>query len=323
MQVFFRDNGNDSDHSMKESSADAWYTEVKTTLAINNDREISMSENNKDVSHIATEYGTTQPIDSDQLQEEKHSTDIWHIEGETTQAINSEHEHGTEEKSADAWHVQYKTTLVTDNYTEHNMEEHSTDAWQTEYKNAPAFDNILEQSIEEFRGNIWDGKFVTTPVIVDIDPEHSMEQYVYSADTWDTEYETTPAIDVDPEHIVEERSAYSWHSEYETIAQGLCTTMTILNGQAGWTYAVRRYCSRDQLETCNELCPARSLTRADRSNQNRKWEAIGALHVYQPRPLSESSTVSHPSMGLKVLWEPNYQSSTRCGPNYCCCFVRI
>lgn len=138
--------------------------------------------------------------------------------------------------------------------------------------------------------------------------------------------EFSPAIDYGLEHSIEERSAGGSHSEYETIAQGLCMSMTINNGQHGCTFAVRRRCYRLNGETCNDLCSARSLASLDEyRNRHRtgRWKAIGAVHVYHPRPYSYRSTVTHPRIGFKVLWHDDYQSEGGCGPNYCCCFVQL
>ena len=133
----------------------------------------------------------------------------------------------------------------------------------------------------------------------------------------------TPAINHDPEHSIEERSTHSAHSAYETIAQGLCTTMTIINGEKGCTYAVRRYCSRYRTETCSDLCSARRLAQKDSQYSRRAWRSIGAVHVYERRPHSLRSTVINPTLGFKVLWYNNYHTQGSCGPNYCCCFVPL
>lgn len=136
--------------------------------------------------------------------------------------------------------------------------------------------------------------------------------------------EFTPAVNYDPEqHSIEERRAYGSHSEYETIAQGLCMSMTIKNGQQGCTFAVRRRCFYRSKETCNDLCTANKLVTKDQQYSRRKWRAIGAVHVYMPRPHSYKSTVTHPSIGLKTLWHNDIQNERRCGPNYCCCFVQL
>ena len=124
------------------------------------------------------------------------------------------------------------------------------------------------------------------------------------------------------EHSIEKRSAGGSHSEYETIAQGLCMSMTIKNGQQGCTFAVRRRCYRNK-ETCSDLCTANKLVTKDQQYGRRKWRAIGAVHVYMPRPHSYKSTVTHPSIGLKALWHNDYQNKRGCGPNYCCCFVQL
>ena len=136
----------------------------------------------------------------------------------------------------------------------------------------------------------------------------------------------SPAIDHDLEHSIEERSTGDSHSEYETIAQGVCMSMTINHGQYGCTFAVQRLCDRYNKETCIDLCSARSLALLDEYRnryRNGKWKAIGAVHVYHPRPHSSRSTVIHPSVGFKVLWHDDYQSDGGCGPNYCCCFVQL
>ena len=132
----------------------------------------------------------------------------------------------------------------------------------------------------------------------------------------------SPAINHDLEHSIEERSAGGSHSEYETLAQGLCMSMTINNGQGGYTYAIKRRCHRYNGETCIQLCSVRSLAEKDLQNRRRRWRTIGALHVYAPRPTSDRSTVTHPSIGMKVLWHDDFQTTNGCGPNYCCCFVQ-
>lgn len=134
--------------------------------------------------------------------------------------------------------------------------------------------------------------------------------------------EFSPTITHDPEHSIDERSVGGSHSEYETLAQGLCMTMTINNAQGGYTYAIKRRCHRYNDETCTQLCSARSLAEKDAQTRRRRWRAVGALHVYAPRPISDRSTITHPSIGMKVLWYDEFQNASGCGPNYCCCFVQ-
>jgi hypothetical protein len=115
--------------------------------------------------------------------------------------------------------------------------------------------------------------------------------------------------DPDPEQHIIERSVRR-HDEYETIAQGLCTTMSIISDQRGFTYAIGRRCFRNGREICTVLC---------RRKLSQGW-AIGAVHVYKSRPYSWRSSVTNPRMGFKVLWRADYHNYDGCGPNYCCCF---
>ena len=108
------------------------------------------------------------------------------------------------------------------------------------------------------------------------------------------------------------------HSEYETIAQSVCTSMAIKENRAGWTFAVQRRCD-SSTETCEAICSATALHVQDEQTKSRKWSCLGAIHVYGKRPVSGPSTVSNPSMGFKVFWNSNYHKGRNCGPNYCCC----
>ena len=113
------------------------------------------------------------------------------------------------------------------------------------------------------------------------------------------------------------------HDEYETIAQSVCTSMAIKENRGGWTFAVKRHCNfkDSSTEPCEAICSVTALHKQDDQTKSRQWSYLGAIHVYQPHPVSEPSTVSKPSMGLKVFWISNYHKIRGCGPNYCCCFA--
>ena len=64
------------------------------------------------------------------------------------------------------------------------------------------------------------------------------------------------------QHIIEKRGG-ARHSEYQTIAQGVCMAMTIINGQQGCTFAVQRLCMRFGHETCTDLCSMKNLAELD------------------------------------------------------------
>ena len=116
------------------------------------------------------------------------------------------------------------------------------------------------------------------------------------------------------------------HSEYETIAQSVCTSMVIKGGHQGWTFAVRRQCdSRSITKPCDVLCgleALHNLESADPELSNKKWTCLGAVRVYESRPVSQPSTTNNnPSIGFKVFWSESYHTGDYCGPNYCCCFA--
>ena len=119
------------------------------------------------------------------------------------------------------------------------------------------------------------------------------------------------------------RSIRGRHDEYEVIAQATCTSIAIAKGQNSWTYAVRRFCSQNHLDNCQDLCTASPLVNYDHQTKSHRWTSIGALHVYTHQPPSTPSTVNEPSIGLKVLWVPDYEIQPHCGPNFCCCAALI
>ena len=125
-------------------------------------------------------------------------------------------------------------------------------------------------------------------------------------------------------HNIEERSTNAPHDEYEVIAQAICTSMAIARGENGWTYAVRRVCLLDDprvFKNCIEVCTMwLGLQYGDPQNRGLKWKCSGALHVFTHRPSSAPSSATQPSVGLKVLWTPGYET-VFCGPNFCCCSV--
>ena len=107
--------------------------------------------------------------------------------------------------------------------------------------------------------------------------------------------------------------------EYEVIAQAACTSMAIKrNDLSGWTFAVQRKCD-SQTASCNTICGNRALHRLDAQTANSQWSCLGAIHVYKSQPYSLPNTISNPSIGLKVYWNPSYHLGRFCGPNYCCC----
>ena len=108
------------------------------------------------------------------------------------------------------------------------------------------------------------------------------------------------------------------HSEYEIIAQSACTSMAIKAGHQGWTFAVRRKCD-SITKPCNVLCGLQALRNLDFQTSKRRWTCLGAVHVYESRPVSQPSTTQNPSIGFKVYWSKSYHTGQHCGPNYCCC----
>ena len=117
-------------------------------------------------------------------------------------------------------------------------------------------------------------------------------------------------------HGMVKRSTYSSHGVYETLAQAACSTIGIIKGIGGWVYAIKRPCPHH--ESCLQICNSLHLRMLDPTTTHLSWSAIGALHVYGRRP---SSVASIP--GLKVLWITDYEYHTGCGPNFCCCSVRL
>ena len=132
----------------------------------------------------------------------------------------------------------------------------------------------------------------------------------------------TSLVDATSDHIIEERSANK-HDDYEVIAQATCTSRAIALAQNGWIYAVRRLCRYKSQETCQQLCTAPALRSSDRQTSGLKWKSIGALHIYASTQSSAPSTVTNPSIGFKVQWRDNYDTVSRCGPNFCCCMALL
>ena len=112
------------------------------------------------------------------------------------------------------------------------------------------------------------------------------------------------------------------HNEYETIAQSVCTSMAIKGGYHGWTFAVRRKCD-DITKPCDVLCSLQALRNLETypDPSKTKWTCLGAVHVYESRPVSQPSTTKNPSIGFKVFWSESYHTGQHCGPNHCCCFA--
>lgn len=122
---------------------------------------------------------------------------------------------------------------------------------------------------------------------------------------------------------VQQQQNWNVHDEYETIAQSVCTSMAIKENRPGWTFAVKRQCD-SSTEPCEAICSATALHEQDGETKSKQWSCLGAIHVHQdpPRPVSGPSTVSKPSMGLKVYWSSSYHKGRNfCGPNYCCCLA--
>ena len=110
------------------------------------------------------------------------------------------------------------------------------------------------------------------------------------------------------------------HSEYETIAQSVCTSMAVSKGSAGWTFAVKRQCDSTTV-SCEKICGLNILHNLDKQSSKQHWSCLGAIHVYGGRPVSQPNTASNPSIGFKVYWSPSYHTGKNCGPNYCCCLA--
>ncbi len=114
----------------------------------------------------------------------------------------------------------------------------------------------------------------------------------------------------------------STHSEYETIAQSVCTSMAIKENRAGWTFAVKRQCD-SVTAPCQTICALQALHNLDTQSSKQQWQCLGAIHVYPNRPVSNPSTLTSPSIGFKVYWSPSYHEGQHCGPNYCCCLAAV
>ena len=110
------------------------------------------------------------------------------------------------------------------------------------------------------------------------------------------------------------------HSEYETIAQSVCTSMAVGNNRQGWTFAIKRQCD-SSTESCQVICNLQALRELDTQSSGKQWSCLGAIHVYGGRPVSQPSTRTNPSIGFKVYWGPSYHAGTNCGPNFCCCYA--
>ena len=65
------------------------------------------------------------------------------------------------------------------------------------------------------------------------------------------------------QHIIEKRGGVR-HGESETIAQGACMAMTIMNRQRGCTFAVGRACMRYTRDTCTHVCSRKNLAQLDK-----------------------------------------------------------
>ena len=137
--------------------------------------------------------------------------------------------------------------------------------------------------------------------------------------------EYSPANTNEYDHNIEERSVGSPHDEYEILAQATCTSISIANGVSGFTYAIRRFCYGrvHYTHNCQRLCTNPIGSATDQQTKHLKWRSIGGIHVYTPRPSSTPGTVQRANLGLKVLWVKDYDTNTKCGPNFCCCFVQI
>ena len=130
-------------------------------------------------------------------------------------------------------------------------------------------------------------------------------------------YDDPATENIAVQHSVQQQNL-NMHTEYETIAQSVCTSMAIKENRAGWTFAVQRRCD-SSTEPCETICSATALHEQDGQTKNQQWSCLGAVHVYGGRPVSGPSTLSKPSMGFKVYWSSSYHRGKNCGPNYCCC----
>ena len=101
------------------------------------------------------------------------------------------------------------------------------------------------------------------------------------------------------------------------MAQAICTSMAINANKHGWTYAVKRKCD-DKTSTCASLCLS-NIRNQDSQTSKSSWSTLGAIHVYEGRPVSSGSSTVTTTLGLKVFWAEGYENGQNCGPNYCCC----
>ena len=117
-------------------------------------------------------------------------------------------------------------------------------------------------------------------------------------------------------HSIVKRSPFPDHSVYETIAHAACSTIGMVKEIEGWVFTINRPCPHH--ETCIQMCNSLYLRVLDTQTSYLSWSAIGALHVYVGRQSS-----GFRGLGLKVLWITDYEYHYGCGPNYCCCGVRL
>ena len=109
------------------------------------------------------------------------------------------------------------------------------------------------------------------------------------------------------------------HTDEEIVAQSICESIMVINDFAGWVYAVGRTCASSGIATCVEICDSCYQHVQDAQTVHRTWTTVGAVHVYQNRPVTGDGTDSTATLGLKVYWSPSYHTNAACGPNYCCC----
>lgn len=114
------------------------------------------------------------------------------------------------------------------------------------------------------------------------------------------------------------RQISSTHPVQEILAQSICEGIAGNRSMTGWIYAVQRYCSSSNRETCQDICSSTVLCGQDSQTAHSTWSALDSIHVYTSRPSSDPGTRNAPHIGLKVFWFNSIRRGD-CGPNYCCC----
>jgi len=91
-------------------------------------------------------------------------------------------------------------------------------------------------------------------------------------------------------------------TEGQVLAEATCTA---LNTRGGWSFAIRRHCSKEE-ETCAQICEKMA------EGQARRMKCFNSLHIYGNAEASGTN-----KLGLKTYRYDGCGGG--CGPNYCCC----